>query len=447
MGVLCLSFSAFGQENRAVDVTAKGIQIGQALPDVAITNIHNYKDKDGKPATTANLSDFRGKLLILDFWATWCSPCVAMIPKMDSLQKVFGDKVQFLSVTYQSEKEVLPFLEKFEKQRGKHYDLPIVTSSKELHKLFPHTTLPHYVWVDGGGVVNAITGHEEVNAENIRKAVVSSVELVQKRDMKVAYDIAQPLLINGNGGEAASLRYHTMLTGYLDGLSQGYSVTTIADPKGRKVTSRNQNIISLFALAYGGDSYYFGKNRILLNTTQDHLFRSGKNLRGEPLRKWMADGHAFCYEVQVQPGQGKSVFEIMKRDLAVNFPMFDVKVVNKKTKCLVLVRTSERDKLVTTGGQTLNQFTPMECKLVNSTLSVFLSRLEMLYLYKLPPLVDTTEYSGYIDLALNCNLSNVVEINRELARYDLQLVEQETETELLSITDSPVNGSGEGRTQ
>ncbi len=86
----CLS--VLGQEIKANDVTQKGIQIGQQVPDLLLTNLHNYRDKQGNLSSSAKISDFKGKLLILDFWATWCSPCVAMIPKMDSLQQEFKDK-------------------------------------------------------------------------------------------------------------------------------------------------------------------------------------------------------------------------------------------------------------------------------------------------------------------------------------------------------------------
>jgi len=67
LALLCLNFRLQAQENKAVDVTLKGIKIGRKVPDFIITNLHNYKNASGKPATTAKLSDFKGKLLILDF--------------------------------------------------------------------------------------------------------------------------------------------------------------------------------------------------------------------------------------------------------------------------------------------------------------------------------------------------------------------------------------------
>ena len=47
-------------------------------------------DLDGK---TVKFSDFRGKVVILDFWATWCAPCRVEIPNFVELQKQYGDRV------------------------------------------------------------------------------------------------------------------------------------------------------------------------------------------------------------------------------------------------------------------------------------------------------------------------------------------------------------------
>src|ERR1700743_2414481 len=97
---------------------AQEVRVGDRVPDVVLGGVVNYKAK------SVRVSDFRGNLLILDFWATWCSPCVAMIPVMDSLQREFGGRVQFLPVNDQKREVVVGFLAKLERLR--HFDLPDV---------------------------------------------------------------------------------------------------------------------------------------------------------------------------------------------------------------------------------------------------------------------------------------------------------------------------------
>lgn len=55
----------------------------QALP------VEAFQDGEGKPVT---FKDFRGKVLLINFWATWCAPCKVEMPALDRLAAEFGGK-------------------------------------------------------------------------------------------------------------------------------------------------------------------------------------------------------------------------------------------------------------------------------------------------------------------------------------------------------------------
>src|SRR5260221_11557354 len=69
------------------------IYIGEKMPDISLTNFIHPPDRIMK------FSDLRGKLVILELWNTWCSSCIALMPKLDSLQKEFNNKIQIILVT------------------------------------------------------------------------------------------------------------------------------------------------------------------------------------------------------------------------------------------------------------------------------------------------------------------------------------------------------------
>lgn len=64
-------------------------QIGTQAPDFTV------QDSD----RTVTLSQFRGKPVVLNFWASWCPPCIAETPSLVALQKQMGDKVVVLAVS------------------------------------------------------------------------------------------------------------------------------------------------------------------------------------------------------------------------------------------------------------------------------------------------------------------------------------------------------------
>ncbi len=69
---------------------------GGGRPDTAASDF-SLKDMNGK---TVRLSDYKGKVVLLEFWATWCPPCRASVPGLEKLHKAYKDKgLVLLAVT------------------------------------------------------------------------------------------------------------------------------------------------------------------------------------------------------------------------------------------------------------------------------------------------------------------------------------------------------------
>ena len=93
--------SAFGQEMQALSSIARVDPPG-ALPDLAFVGLDGAR---------VSLSAFRGKPLVLNFWATWCAPCVAELPALDRLA-AGGVVVLAASTDHGGAGVVRPFLAK-----------------------------------------------------------------------------------------------------------------------------------------------------------------------------------------------------------------------------------------------------------------------------------------------------------------------------------------------
>jgi thiol-disulfide isomerase/thioredoxin len=145
---------------------------GQVAPDFAL------KTLDGK---TLRLSDLKGKAVLLNFWATWCSPCKIEMPWFVDLQKQYGPQgLQIVGVALQSE---LPDIKKFTQQIGVNY--PIVIGNDDVGNRYGGIQgLPttFYVGRDGKLVTRyfGLVSHREIE-QSIQAALKQGEPVNQSR--------------------------------------------------------------------------------------------------------------------------------------------------------------------------------------------------------------------------------------------------------------------------
>jgi thiol-disulfide isomerase/thioredoxin len=117
-----------------------------------------FADGDGKPV---RLTDFKGKVVLLNFWATWCAPCRREMPALDQLQETLGGpkfQVVALSVDMFGKKLVPPYYRAVKLKR-----LGIYLDPKGVvQRAIGVKSLPTTVLIDAGGrMVGALEGPAE----------------------------------------------------------------------------------------------------------------------------------------------------------------------------------------------------------------------------------------------------------------------------------------------
>lgn len=112
-------FSEVKQRYREIEAAeAKGIVTGAPAPDFA------YVTTNGK---AGKLSDHKGKIIIMNFWASWCPPCVAEFPQLLNLAALYPDDVVLLALSSDHDRAMMDrFLARLLRENGKTATAPNV---------------------------------------------------------------------------------------------------------------------------------------------------------------------------------------------------------------------------------------------------------------------------------------------------------------------------------
>ncbi|HQL53254.1 MAG TPA: TIGR03435 family protein [Phycisphaerae bacterium] len=131
-----------------VRASAGGLQIGSPAPPLGLETL-----LQAPQGATASWEALRGKAVVLEFWATWCGPCVAAIPHLNELaEKYAGKPVQFIAVTAEPESKVAPFLERKAIRAWVGLD-----TDKSMHAAYGIEGIPLTVLVDAQGKLAGFT--------------------------------------------------------------------------------------------------------------------------------------------------------------------------------------------------------------------------------------------------------------------------------------------------
>lgn len=148
VGFLYFVTSAMGKgETGALDSYARGEMSGfVTLADAPAQPAMAYTDPEGGEH---HLSDYRGKVILLNLWATWCGPCVEEMPALNRLQQQFGGD-DFDVVTISFDRSFEPITEFFEREEIDA--LPVLRdASFTSHNLVGALGLPMSILYDGYG--------------------------------------------------------------------------------------------------------------------------------------------------------------------------------------------------------------------------------------------------------------------------------------------------------
>ena len=136
--------------------------IGSLAPNIHFATFDIHK----KTLKSDSLSSFGGRLVILEFWATWCMPCLPAMEHLNKLEKQFKDKLTIISLT----EEDTSIVNKFLKNKSLELIVGIDRDSSAFNRFDPQT-IPHSVLINKDGYIIAITSPEEITGRKIQKII------------------------------------------------------------------------------------------------------------------------------------------------------------------------------------------------------------------------------------------------------------------------------------
>ena len=157
------------------------MQIGLLKPNITqnqktiSTDLSTIKFKDAK-GIEINLAELNGKVVFINFWATWCPPCLAEMPSVNTLHQKFGTDKEVVFIMVDADGD-------FEKSQGymdkRNYKMPVYTMASTIPENLFKGSLPTTIVFDKKG---RIAFHEEGAANYGSKKFIDFI--IQLKNLK-----------------------------------------------------------------------------------------------------------------------------------------------------------------------------------------------------------------------------------------------------------------------
>lgn len=306
-------------------VPPKEITIGQAIPDALWNEPLKLRLPSGK-FQQVSLSKYRGKLIILDFWASWCSTCIASFPKGHALQQQFPDSLALIPVSDEKEEGALALLNR--KTSASWADkLTTLIGKNNLSSYFPHHGNPHFVWISPAGKLITTTTTFELKAENIRAAYSGDKRFNPAPN--VYQDLSRPIFSSDlrplNLLSFSSSFYRGHIAGTGPGPHPYYSGKVV-----RGIRHANSALFNLYS--YAAKQLYPDIIRCVIESPDSATLKLPLSLGQETHRKYCA-----TYELWIPTERSAELYSIMLDDLN-RYSGYSGALEKKVTRCLVITK-------------------------------------------------------------------------------------------------------------
>jgi thiol-disulfide isomerase/thioredoxin len=427
-------------------------EIGKPMPAFELTNLGNY----GKAKMTSE--DFKGRFVIIDFWNKGCVSCIQSFPKLNKLHTLYKDKGLDLILVGTDEDGIAAMFDKFKQKQDLKfayaYNMPLYKNSVP-------AGAPHILWIDDQGVVQAVSGGEDLTVNNVEAFL--SHKPFKFRDRSHAaeanealskYDIQTPFLVKANGGAEyeSKFKYRSLITEYIPGAPKKWwsmpFINQYGVPPGVPDKENNNRALievctsleELYLTAYTGMYQWFYTDKSVYNEYQPKIIYE---LRDSSLFRATREKEIGLYwyslVIPKEKNNAAYVMESLQNDLYRYFG-YHARLETRTFPILKVVATDKAKKLITKGGKTDAKSDHSMYKATNFPLDLFFASAFSYHNYwesggKVPVIINETGITQNVDLDVKIVLSDWKDVQRVLKELGFELVPGEKEFKVLVISD------------
>ena len=405
---------------RPVNAQISALRIGDDIPEIEMGKLLNDS------TNRISIKDFKGKLLILDFWNIYCKVCISDMPKLDSLQNIFRDKLQIISITSNSGMQVNRLFSRITVPKP---NFPFIVEDSVFNRLFPHQGDPLHVWISEVGKVIGITNDYNTNASNLKEYFSGKMPFLTRRwDYGINND--QPLISEANAGILSYASQYSVLFRSMEEITS----TNMIRLTDTSIQVINGTLLQLYKVAYK-DKLYDSSVNMFDMPVEDRVILNVKNKKPfltpdteEELGIWTLQ-NKYSYESKNESGTSKSSNEIMQEELVNYFP-YVASVEKRSVQGFALRKLSSYLSSQIVAGK------KGKSRLINEKplgslvwiLNTIFSRDNIYFM-------DRTGLKGNFTIYVSSQMKNIGALNNDLKQYGLGLLPEQFDISFLVIRD------------